>query len=464
MSRLRYSIGVLCYGCWVAFCCVGWGICGLAQSKLLPADPVPDLATPERYQSMKSFAKALYYIEKMYVDEEKVNLESLMQDALKGLIENLDPHSSLLSKEDYVAMHQGQKQFGGVGIIVSYQDGKIIVVSPIENSPAMRSGIQSGDEIVAIDGIPVSQLGTDEAVEKMKDVPGTKITLTVKRGKSERHLKFELVREVIKVKSVRSFQLSKNILVIRIASFTRNVSKDLRHILEKYKGTLKGLVLDLRDNPGGLLSEAVAVTDTFISSGLIVSTVGRQEDQVEREFAQLSGTYEGFPMVTLINGGSASASEIVAGALQDHRRSVILGTKSFGKGSVQTLVHLPNGSALKLTIARYYTPLDRSIQAKGIVPDVRVGRKQVGVHPAPIRREEDLEGHIVGEDLSDLSRGASIAAAIRKWPTPVQEDYQLVTAFSYIQGWVMFDGYRQSATALPPIDLYHQSRPVEALQ
>lgn len=406
-----------------------------------------------RYKSMQALSKALYYIEKMYVDEDQASVDKLVSNALAGLVSDLDPHSSILTKEEYISMHQGKKQFGGIGIEVSYEDNKIIVISPIEGSPAMRAGVRSGDEIVAIDGVQVTKLGTKQAIEKMKDTPGTRVKLTIKRKGEAKLLKFEMVREVIRVRSVRSFQLSDDVLVVRIASFTRNVAKDLNAILKKNKEKLAGLILDLRDNPGGLLGEAVAVSDTFLSSGLIVSTVGRDSTQIEREFASFHGTYEGFPLVVLVNEGSASASEIVAGALQDHRRAIVLGGKTFGKGSVQTLVNLPDGSALKLTIARYYTPLDRSIQAVGITPDIIVNRRKArAAHPVPIRREVDLEGHIESEDLSDLSQGHSISHAIRKWPKPIQKDYQLVTAFSYLQGWAMFDWHKKQFKTSPAID------------
>ena len=228
--------------------------------------------------------------------------------------------------------------------------------------------------------------------------------------------------------------------LLRLASSLFN---ELRDALSKTKGPITGLILDLRDNPGGLLDQAVDVSDAFIDSGLIVSTVGRDPNRVEREFAKKRGTHGAFPMVVLVNGGSASASEIVAGALQDHARALILGTTTFGKGSVQTLVSLPDGSGLKLTVARYYTPKDRSIQAKGITPDLFVEsrrtknkRKDAG----KVRKESDLEGHIEGKDLSDMSKESSIMQTVAKWPVSMRDDHQVVTAYTYLKSWARFQG------------------------
>ena len=244
---------------------------------------------------------------------------------------------------------------------------------------------------------------------------------------------------------MRGHSLDDGVLYARISSFQENTGEELEELLTKNAKNLKGMVLDLRDNPGGLLDQAVAVSDLFLESGIIVSTVGRDRNKVEREFARKRGTFSNFPMVVLINGGSASASEIVAGALQDHERALIVGTTSFGKGSVQTLLSLPDGSGLKLTVARYYTPKDRSIQAKGITPDVYVTNKPTTVADntsttgQQLRKESDLKGHIESSDLSDMANNQTITNAIRKWPEPVQKDQQLVTGFTYLKSYNIFD-------------------------
>jgi carboxyl-terminal processing protease len=269
-----------------------------------------------------------------------------------------------------------QGKFGGVGIIVSQERGKIIVVSPIEDTPAHKAGVKAGDEIIEIDDQPVSKFKNSDAVDSMRGEPGSLMKITIVRKDVKEPLKFKLVREIVKVKSVRGQMLEDSTLYARISSFQENTADELEALIQKHNPEkLSGMILDLRDNPGGLLDQAVAVTDLFIESGIIVSTVGRDKDRIEREFARKRGTIATFPIVVLVNGGSASASEIVAGALQDHERALLVGTTTFGKGSVQTLMSLPDGRGLKLTVARYYTPKDRSIQAKGIRPDVIVSDK-----------------------------------------------------------------------------------------
>ena len=259
-----------------------------------------------------------------------------------------------------------------------------------------------------------------------------------------KELKFNLVREIIKMKSVKSEPLANNIVYVKILSFQDSTADELKEVfdqIEKDKKIIKGFVLDLRDNPGGLLDQAVKVSDMFIEAGLIVSTQGRDPKRIEREFAHKRGTYSDFPMIVLVNGGSASASEIVAGALQDHERAVILGKTTFGKGSVQTLVSLPDGSGMKITVARYYTPKDRSIQAKGISPDIVVeeaSRKDDDGKNSKSRKEKDLSGHIESNDLSEFSSKDSISSEIKTWKEGMQSDNQLVTAYKYIRSWSIF--------------------------
>lgn len=403
----------------------------------------------ERYRSLETLARGLFYLESMYVDPDKVKENELVQYALKGIVDHLDPHTMFMPAKAFDQITSDtQGKFDGVGIIVSQERGKVIVVSPIEDTPAYKAGIQAGDEITEIDDIPIAKIKMNDPVEKMRGEPGSTLKLTIKRKDVEHPITYKLIREIIKVKSVRSNMLDDGVVYARISSFQENTGEELEEILNKNAKNLKGMVLDLRDNPGGLLDQAVAVSDLFIESGIIVSTVGRDRDKIEREFARKRGTFGNFPMVVLINGGSASASEIVAGCLQDHERALIVGTTSFGKGSVQTLLSLPDGSGLKLTVARYYTPKDRSIQAIGIKPDVYVSNKPAS--PAdntntagqPLRKESDLKGHIESADLSDMASNQTIANAVHKWPEAAQKDQQLVTGFTYLKSYNIFD--RQS--------------------
>jgi len=407
-----------------------------------------------RYQPLEVFAKSLYFLETMYVDESKVKTDSMISHALKGIVEKLDPHTVIMPKKAFEQLTiDTQGKFGGVGIIVSQENNKLIVVSPIEDTPAYVAGVKSGDEIISIDGTSLAKIKASEAVDLMRGEPGSTLKLLVVREGVKDPIKFELIREIIKVKSVRSQPLAENILYTRISSFQENTGEELNEILKKNVG-LKGMVLDMRDNPGGLLDQAVKICNLFIESGVIVSTVGRDRSKIEREFATKRNTYTDFPIVVLMNGGSASAAEIVAGALQDHERAVVMGTTSFGKGSVQTLMSLPDGSGLKLTVARYYTPKDRSIQAKGITPDIVVPFKKIAktketLPPAADaksdRKESDLEGHIEGQDLSDIAKESDVTHITEKWPEAIRDDNQLVTAFTYLRSWSNFQKGRPSS-------------------
>ena len=396
-------------------------------------------AGEDRYQALETFAKVIYFLETSYFDPEQVAQTKLIQTALQGMVSKLDPHTVIMPREAFRQLTMDtQGKFGGVGIIVSREREreKLIVISAIEDTPAAKAGIKSGDEIVAIDGHKVEVIGSDKALKKMRGAVGTKVTFVIKRGAAE-ILTFELVREVIKLKSVQTASLSQHILYVRINSFQGDTGDELEKILQTSRASLKGMVLDLRNNPGGLLEQSVKVSDLFIESGLIVSTVGRNRNRIEREFANKRGTYSGFPIVVLVNSSTASAAEIVAGALQDHGRALVIGTTTFGKGSVQTLIVLPDGSGLKLTVARYYTPNDRSIQAKGIEPDIFVAsRPTTTQNSGP--RESDLKRHIKGQDLSDLSENIGLLRAIKNWPRQQQQDRQLTTAFTYLKGWTAF--------------------------
>lgn len=408
---------------------IWWALVILFYGADLEANP-----EAERYKSIETLAKGLFYLEDLYVDPSKVKYEDMVHHALKAVVANLDPHTVVMPRKVFNQLTiDTQGKFGGVGIIVSTEQKRLIVVSPIEDTPAFRAGIQAGDEIVAIDDVEVSSMTGSQSTDMMRGATDTKIKLTIKRKGEPKLLDFDLTREIIKVKSVRSKMLTKGVLYCRIASFQDDTSSELQSAIEKQQDNIQGLILDLRDNPGGLLDQAVRVSDMFIESGLIVSTVGRRRKDIEREFAHKRGTFSHFPIVTLINSGSASASEIVAGALQDHERSLVMGTGSFGKGSVQTLVSLPDRSGLKITVARYYTPKDRSIQAKGIKPDVFV--PMVLPKDSKQRKEVDLEHHIDSKDLSDLSRQSGLSSEFSAWPSPYNKDVQVKTAYTYLRGW-----------------------------
>lgn len=394
-----------------------------------------------RYKAIETLAKGLFYMENLYVDPSKVAYEDMVQRAMEGVVAKLDPHTIVMPSRAFKQLTiDTQGKFGGIGIIVSTENKQLIIVRPIEDTPAHRAGVKSGDEIMEIDGVKVSDMKGSQATEMMRGEPDSDITLMIKREKKTDLIKFTLTREIIKVKSVSSKLLSQGILYARISSFQDNTANELLEVLKKHMSKANGLVLDLRDNPGGLLDQSVKITDLFVESGLIVSTVGRTKKDVEREFAHKRGTFSKIPVVTLINGGSASASEIVAGALQDHERSLVMGTTSFGKGSVQTLISLPDKSGLKITVARYFTPKDRSIQAKGITPDVWVSA-DVAKTPK-MRKESDLQGHIKGKDLSDLSKDGGIQADFKKWPYVYRQDRQLQVAYTYLRGWKKFKGPR----------------------
>jgi carboxyl-terminal processing protease len=397
-----------------------------------------------KYKSLETLARGLFYLQNLYVDPSKVKQDNLVNLAMRGIVEQLDPHTVYMAPQAFKQLTMDtQGKFGGVGIIVSQEGKNLIVVSAIEDTPAERAGVQSGDQIVEINGKPLGGEKNEEAVERMRGAPGTVLELKVRRKNEPKLLEFSLKRQIIRIQSVVVKELSPGIAYARIRSFQEKTATDLDKGLKKIKN-LSGVVLDLRDNPGGLLDQAVQVSDLFLASGLIVSTVGRDPERVEREFAHQRETLPRMPMVTLINGGSASASEIVAGALQDHERALILGSTSFGKGSVQTLVSLPNGAGLKLTVARYFTPKDRSIQAKGIEPDIFVPKKAPKKMRAETKgkmrmtTEADLEGHIDSSDLSELARGRGLKKYTDKWGRGLKKDNQVLTAFAYLRSYSLF--------------------------
>ncbi len=383
-------------------------------------------------EELQRFSEVFDRIKNAYV--EPVDDAKVLEDAIKGMISGLDPHSSYLEPEAFQELQEHTSgEFGGVGIEISLEDGFIRVIAPIDDTPAQKAGIKAGDLITRLDDISVQNMGLDGAIARMRGKPGTPIVLTVIRQGEEKPLDIKILRDVIKVTSIKSKVLGDDIAYIRITQFQGNTGDDLKKTLANLQQdrNLKGVVLDLRNNPGGVLQSAVEVVDAFIDNGMIVYTKGRLDSSDTEFLATKQVSIGNVPMVVLINGGSASASEIVAGALQDHHRAVIMGTVSFGKGSVQTILPLTDNRALKLTTARYYTPSGRSIQAQGIVPDVVV--EDVELRKSDENRasvkERDLTGHLsngqgaspLDSELADASKGLA------------ERDYQVYEALNLLK-------------------------------
>ncbi len=366
-----------------------------------------DLAakSEEAYEELKVFSDVIELIEREYVDE--VDTKELIQKAIQGMVQSLDPHSALLPLDAYEDLQIDTKgKFTGIGIHITMQDGFVTVISPIEDTPAYKAGIKARDRIIKVDGNPAKDLR--EAVNMMRGPKGTKVVVTILREGVKKPLDFELIRDVIPIQSVKQITLEPGYGYIRLSNFTGTTTNEMEQALEKLEDMeipLKGLILDLRNNGGGLLNQSIKVADLFLDDGKILSIKGRNKKNTKVFKASGSDVKRDYPMVVLINGGSASASEIVAGALQDHKRALILGTTSFGKGSVQTVETLRDGSGLKLTIARYYTPNDRSIQAKGIEPDIylklrRLDPKELAQKEEGLLKEKDLDNHLEAEPNS----------------------------------------------------------------
>jgi len=394
------------------------------------------------YESIELFTDVLSIVKKSYVEE--VDTKKLIYGAINGMLSSLDPHSSFMPPETYKEMKIETKgSFGGLGIEISIKDGLLTVISPIEDTPAYKAGIKAGDQILKIDDRFTKDLSVMDAVKRMRGLKGTKITLTIMREGFEKPKEFPLVRDVIQVKSVKYKTLDEGFGYIRIAQFQEKTDDDLikafQDLKQKNKGNLRGLVLDLRNDPGGLLDQAVRVADHFLDEGqLIVYTEGREKDSKMRFTARKGDKEPHYPIVVLINSGSASASEIVAGALQDQKRAAIMGTQSFGKGSVQTIIPLSDNSGLRLTTARYFTPSGRSIQAKGISPDIIVdsieltaAEKKEGMHI----REKDLENHFESGDEEKAVEKKGEKLPPYKTDAQVRSDYQILRALDLLKGW-----------------------------
>jgi carboxyl-terminal processing protease len=403
------------------------------------------LAEKERNKAMgalpldelRSFTEVFARIKKDYV--EPVSDKELLENAIRGMLSGLDPHSSYLDPESFKELQVGTTgEFGGLGIEVGMEDGFVKVISPIDDTPAQRAGVKSGDLIIRLDEKPVKGMTLHDAVTIMRGKVGTDIKLTIIREGEEKPLTITITRDTIKVKSVRSRSLEDGFGYVRISQFQSHTGENLSEAIAKLKkdnkGPLKGLVLDLRNNPGGVLNAAVEVSDAFLDDGLIVYTKGRIADSEMQFNATPRRLLDGAPLVVLVNGGSASASEIVAGALQDHKRAVILGTRTFGKGSVQTILPLSDETALKLTTARYYTPSGRSIQAEGITPDITLDPVKVTKIEGMGERlkEADLSGHLENNAATKEQKEKSKAEADKL--SLAQTDYQLYEALNILKG------------------------------
>jgi carboxyl-terminal processing protease len=413
---------------------------------------------PLPVDELRAFTEVFGAIKQNYV--EPVEDKKLITGAINGMLSDLDPHSAYLDADAFKELQVGtQGQFGGLGIEVGMEDGFVKVISPIEDTPAFRAGIKPGDLIIRLDDTPVKGMTLADAVKRMRGKPNTQITLTISRKGETRPIVVTLTRAVIRVQSVKSKIIEPGYGWVRVSQFQESTTEHLvRHLANLYKqGELKGLVLDLRNDPGGLLHGAVAISSAFLpEKALVVSTDGRTEDAKKKFFATpddylrgmredvlkgLPAAAKSVPMVVLVNGGSASASEIVAGALQDHKRATVIGTQTFGKGSVQTIMPLGNATAIKLTTARYYTPSGRSIQAKGITPDFIV--EEPGADAQARLREADLERHLENDRDAEAERKknaprAAPALPAGELPKPIEmgskEDFQLAQALNFLQG------------------------------
>jgi carboxyl-terminal processing protease len=393
MKSLFRSMPVLAFGALLgASLTLGEGVlAGKNETETLPLE------------DLRTFTEIFAKIKNDYV--EPIEDKDLLENAIRGMLAGLDPHSAYLVPADYKELQAGTSgEFGGLGIEVGMEDGFVKVISPIDDTPAYRAGVEAGDLVIRLDDTPVKGMALSDAVKIMRGKPGTDIVLTIVRDGEDKPLKITITRDVIRVTSVKSEMLDSNYGYVRISQFQSRTGDNLREALEKLEGSsdspLKGLVLDLRNNPGGVLSAAVSVSDAFLKDGIIVYTEGRLDDAKLKFNAKPTDILNGAPLVVLVNGGSASASEIVAGALQDHQRAIIMGQKTFGKGSVQTILPMDNGSALKLTTAKYYTPSGTSIQATGIAPDIELENlkfDETDTGASTRIKEADLARHLEGE-------------------------------------------------------------------
>ncbi len=400
----------------------------------------------DTYRQLSLFGDVFERVQAQYVEE--ITDEDLVENAISGMLTSLDPHSSYLDADDFKDMQvQTRGEFGGLGIEVTMENGFVKVVSPIDETPAYKAGVEAGDFITHLDSEPVMGLSLSEAVDKMRGKVGEPLTITIIREGLEESLEIEIIRDIIKIQSVKSRIEQDNIGYLRITTFNQNTMPGLEKAMKELKlksadKELLGYVLDLRNNPGGLLNQAISVSDAFLDKGEIVSTRGRNEKDTKRDNATTGDLADGKPIMVLINGGSASASEIVAGALQDHNRAIILGTQSFGKGSVQTIIPLPGHGAMRLTTARYYTPSGRSIQGEGIEPDIIIEPAKIEqtassrrVHEADLRGALDNDSKVKNKKKSKKSKKDKDK---EEKDSEKKQDYQLDRAIDLLRGVTMY--------------------------
>ena len=416
---------------------------GLSIERLVFAERAPSV-DPIPLEELRTFAEIFGKVKSDYV--EKVDDKKLIEQAINGMLAGLDPHSAYLNPEAFKEMRIGTEgEFGGLGIEVTMSDGFVKVIAPIDDTPAQKAGVMASDLIVKLNDTPVKGMSLSDAVKIMRGKPGSNIKLTIVRKGEEKPLEIDIKRAVIHIKSVKSKMLADDYGYVRITQFQsatgENLHQAIKKLVKENKGkALRGMVLDLRNNPGGVLNAAVSVSDTFLTDGLIVYTDGRVDDSKLRFSADPKDFIDGAPLVVLVNGGSASASEIVAGALQDHKRAIIMGTKTFGKGSVQTILPMNNGAALKITTARYYTPSGRSIQAEGIEPDIVVENLKLSKKEgSDIKRltEADLKGHLDNPNKKPESKDKAKDDAKKDGDKPtnpaIGDDYQLNEALNLLK-------------------------------
>ncbi len=421
----------------------------IGQGVLAEKDSLQQITQTIPLDDIRSLTEVFGKIKQNYVED--ISDKELLENAIRGLLSGLDPHSAYLDKDAFAELRESTSgEFGGLGIVVGMEEGFVKVISPIDDTPAARAGVKSGDLIIRLDDKPVKGMTLEDAVTLMRGKPKTNILLTIVRKGADKPLKIKLTRAIIKIQSVRSKTLDKGFGYIRISAFQEDTGKDLRKAISKLKRAnnkkLKGLVLDLRNNPGGLLTQAIEVSDAFLEGGVVVSIKGRDKSNTRSYSAKGMDLINEAPIVVLINGGSASASEIVSGALQDHKRAIIMGKQSFGKASVQTIVPLGNGSALKLTTARYYTPNGTSIQNKGITPDiilddVKVSKKEDnGFKPT---KEKDLSGHLKNTDIDESKPEQNNRKDLESKLILAKDDYALYEALNLLKGLDLVKGIQK---------------------
>ncbi len=405
----------------------------------------------ETLKLLDLFGDVFEKVRKEYVEEPSD--EELVEAAISGMLTHLDPHSAYLDEKAFSDMQVNTRgEFGGLGIEVTMRNGMVYIVSPIDDTPAYDAGLEAGDYISHIDGESTLGMDISEAVSLMRGKPGTKITLSVLRESQDEPFDVEITRDIIKIKSVRSRIEGDNedVIYLRVTSFSEHTTSGIEDAIIEHRkkigdDTLKGIVLDLRNNPGGLLNQAISVSDLFLDKGEIVSTRGRKKEDTKRFNATEGDIIEDLPMVVLVNGGSASASEIVAGALKDHGRALVVGTKSFGKGSVQTVIPLPRNNAIRITTSRYYTPSGVSIQAEGIEPDITIQKASLEFEKERRRNKEaDLRGHLSGDkERKDTKKEIRHPDEEEKKEALILSDYQLARAIDLLRGIYIYQKVNQ---------------------